>query len=137
MWVVRDEDTVIYLFGTFHLLDGKTDWFNDEVRQAFDSSQELVFEINMPKNQGEIKYLYARRSARAGRTPIADSERSVKQIPVFSFETSERRLQQLASRYDHDVDTCPRLAQPEHLANQTFGAVSFDGSADLATCRNA
>jgi uncharacterized protein YbaP (TraB family) len=54
MWVVRDEDTVIYLFGTFHLLDGKTDWFNDEVRQAFDSSQELVFEINMPKNQGEI-----------------------------------------------------------------------------------
>ena len=54
MWVVRDEDTIIYLFGTFHLLDGKSDWFNDEVRQAFDSSQELVFEINMPKNQGEI-----------------------------------------------------------------------------------
>ena len=54
MWVVRDEDTIIYLFGTFHLLDGKTDWFNDEVRQAFDSSQELVFEINMPKNPEEM-----------------------------------------------------------------------------------
>lgn len=47
MWVVRDEDTAIYLFGTFHLLDGKADWFNDEVRQAFDQSQELVTEINM------------------------------------------------------------------------------------------
>lgn len=47
MWVVRDEDTTIYLFGTFHLLDGRTDWFNDEVRQAFDRSQELVFEIDM------------------------------------------------------------------------------------------
>ena len=47
MWVVRDEDTTIYLFGTFHLLDGKTDWFNDEVRVAFDQSRELVFEIDM------------------------------------------------------------------------------------------
>jgi uncharacterized protein YbaP (TraB family) len=54
MWVVRDEDTTIYLFGTFHLLDGKTDWFNDEVREAFDSSQELVFEIDMPGNPQEI-----------------------------------------------------------------------------------
>jgi uncharacterized protein YbaP (TraB family) len=54
MWVVRDEDTTIYLFGTFHLLDGKTNWFNDEIRQAFDSSQELVFEIDMPTNQQEI-----------------------------------------------------------------------------------
>ncbi len=47
MWVVRDEDTTIYLFGTFHLLDGKTDWFNDEVRVAFDQAQELVTEIDM------------------------------------------------------------------------------------------
>lgn len=47
MWVVRDEDTVIYLFGTFHLLDGKADWFNDEVRIAFDEAQELVTEVDM------------------------------------------------------------------------------------------
>lgn len=54
MWVVRDEDTTVYLFGTFHLLDGKTDWFNDEVKEAFESSQELVFEINMPKSPEEM-----------------------------------------------------------------------------------
>ncbi len=47
MWVVRDEDTTIYLFGTFHLLDGKADWFNDEIRVAFDQAQELVTEIDM------------------------------------------------------------------------------------------
>ena len=35
MWVVKDKDTTIYLFGTFHALDGKRDWFNDEVKQAF------------------------------------------------------------------------------------------------------
>lgn len=50
MWVVRDEDTTIYLFGTFHLLDGKTAWLNDEVRQAFDQSQELVFEVDLPSD---------------------------------------------------------------------------------------
>ena len=55
MWVVRDEDTTIYLFGTFHLLDGKTDWLNDEVRQAFDQSQELVFEIDMPKDPAKMQ----------------------------------------------------------------------------------
>jgi uncharacterized protein YbaP (TraB family) len=54
MWVVKDEDTTIYLFGTFHLLDGKTDWFNDEVKQAFDQAQELVFEIDMPKDMSKM-----------------------------------------------------------------------------------
>ena len=41
LWVVRDADTTIYLFGTFHLLDGRP-WFNDEVKTAFDASSELV-----------------------------------------------------------------------------------------------
>ena len=27
MWVLSDADTTIYLFGTFHALDGATDWF--------------------------------------------------------------------------------------------------------------
>jgi uncharacterized protein len=52
MWVVRDEDTTIYLFGTFHLLDGRP-WFNDEVRTAFDASNELVVEVLLPESPGE------------------------------------------------------------------------------------
>ena len=50
MWVVGDKDTTIYLFGTFHALDGKRDWFNDEVRAAFDASQDVVLEIITPEN---------------------------------------------------------------------------------------
>jgi uncharacterized protein YbaP (TraB family) len=50
MWVVRDADTTVYLFGTFHLMDGKADWFNEEVREAFDKSQELVVEIELPED---------------------------------------------------------------------------------------
>jgi len=49
IWVVNDADTVIYLFGTFHALDGKSAWFNDEVKTAFAASDELVLETVVPK----------------------------------------------------------------------------------------
>ena len=45
MWVVKDKDTTIYLFGTFHVGDGKVDWFNDEVKTAFDKSSEVYLEL--------------------------------------------------------------------------------------------
>jgi uncharacterized protein YbaP (TraB family) len=48
IWVVNDADTVIYLFGTFHALDGKAAWFNDEVKTAFAASDELVLETIVP-----------------------------------------------------------------------------------------
>ena len=54
MWVVKDADTTIYLFGTVHALDGKSDWFNDEVKTAFDSSSELVMEIITPEDPAAV-----------------------------------------------------------------------------------
>jgi uncharacterized protein YbaP (TraB family) len=54
IWVVNDADTVIYLFGTFHALDGKTDWFNDEVRTAFAASDELVLETVVPGGAQDV-----------------------------------------------------------------------------------
>jgi uncharacterized protein YbaP (TraB family) len=48
IWVVNDQDTVIYVFGTFHALDGKTAWFNDEIHTAFAASDELVLETVIP-----------------------------------------------------------------------------------------
>lgn len=53
LWVVRDADTTIYLFGTFHMLDGRP-WFNDEIRTAFDASQELVLEAIQPTDPAAI-----------------------------------------------------------------------------------
>ena len=55
MWKVADEDTTIYLFGTFHALDGKSDWFNDEVKTAFDKSDELVIEAILPEDPGALQ----------------------------------------------------------------------------------
>ena len=45
LWVVKDEDTTIYLFGTVHVLRPGLSWFDDRIRQAFDESDELVTEI--------------------------------------------------------------------------------------------
>src|SRR6476646_4319731 len=50
MFMVRDADTTIYLFGTFHALDGKSDWFSSGVKSAFDQSGELVLETLVPEN---------------------------------------------------------------------------------------
>lgn len=54
LWVVRDADTTIYLFGTIHLLDSRT-WFNDEVRTAFDASRELVLEARLPDDPASLQ----------------------------------------------------------------------------------
>jgi len=54
MWVVEDEDTTIYLFGTFHVGDGKVEWFNDEVKTAFDKSREVVLELVPPADPKTI-----------------------------------------------------------------------------------
>jgi uncharacterized protein YbaP (TraB family) len=49
IFVVRDADTTVYLFGTFHALDSKTEWFNDQVKDAFEQSGELVLETLLPE----------------------------------------------------------------------------------------
>jgi len=59
LWVVRDADTTVYLFGTFHLLDGRP-WFNDEIRTAFDSSDELVTEAVLPEDPAALQPLILR-----------------------------------------------------------------------------
>lgn len=45
LWVVKDDDTTIYLFGTVHLLKPGLSWFDEAVRKAFDASDELVTEL--------------------------------------------------------------------------------------------
>jgi hypothetical protein len=49
LWMVQDADTTIYLFGTFHALDGTTNWFKDDVKTAFDRSNELILETLVPE----------------------------------------------------------------------------------------
>jgi uncharacterized protein YbaP (TraB family) len=49
LWVVNDNDTVIYLFGTFHALDGRSNWFQQAVKTAFSASDQLMLETLVPE----------------------------------------------------------------------------------------
>jgi uncharacterized protein YbaP (TraB family) len=55
MFVVRDADTTIYIFGTFHALDGHSDWLTHQVKSAFESSNELVLETVIPEGPIRIR----------------------------------------------------------------------------------
>ena len=76
MWMVKDKDTTIYLFGTFHALDGKTDWFNDEVRMAFDASQDVVLEIITPDDPAQMLPLLKKFAFTAPNSPTLTSKLS-------------------------------------------------------------
>jgi uncharacterized protein YbaP (TraB family) len=45
IWALSDDDTTIYLFGSVHMMKPGVRWFDDEVKAAFDRSDELVLEI--------------------------------------------------------------------------------------------
>ena len=46
LWMVKDSDTTIYLFGTIHALRPGMPWFGGQVAQAFAESATLVTEIS-------------------------------------------------------------------------------------------
>lgn len=71
LWVLSDADTTIYLFGTFHALDDRTDWFARNVRAAFNSSDELVLETLVPNDPIELFASLSRHSLAAPMVPGA------------------------------------------------------------------
>ncbi|URD61953.1 TraB/GumN family protein [Sphingomonas sp. KRR8] len=69
LWVVGDDDTIIYLFGTFHALDDRIPWFDHAVRAAFEGSDELVLETLVPDSPEAFRAALAR--YRPSATPAA------------------------------------------------------------------
>lgn len=55
IFMVRDADTTVYIFGTFHALDGRSKWFKGPVKQAFESSGELVLETVIPQGPVNVR----------------------------------------------------------------------------------
>jgi uncharacterized protein YbaP (TraB family) len=54
LWVIRDADSTIYLFGTVHLLRPGAAWGSDKVDAAFDAASEVWFEIADPDDQAAL-----------------------------------------------------------------------------------
>jgi uncharacterized protein len=54
LWVVKDDDTTVYLFGTVHVLKPGLGWFDEAVKDAFDKSDQLMLEIVLPEDQSQM-----------------------------------------------------------------------------------
>jgi uncharacterized protein YbaP (TraB family) len=58
LWMVKDADTTIYLFGTVHALPKDVDWYNGPIKDALASSDTIVTEIKMaPEMAAEMQQL--------------------------------------------------------------------------------
>jgi uncharacterized protein len=58
LWVVKDKDTTVYLFGTVHILKPNLGWFDEAIKTAFDASDTLVLELVQPPAD-KIQALFA------------------------------------------------------------------------------
>ena len=76
LWVLRDADSTIYLFGTVHLMRPGVEWMTPTVTEAFDGSDELWLEIENPADQ-------------AGAAPLIMQLGVSPQTPLSSLLTAE------------------------------------------------
>ncbi len=54
IWVVRDANSTLYLFGTVHVLKPETPWGTAKIDAAYAASDDVVFEISNPDDQATI-----------------------------------------------------------------------------------
>lgn len=54
LWVVKDADSTLYLFGSVHVLRPETVWASPRVDAAFDSAETVWFEISNPDDQAAL-----------------------------------------------------------------------------------
>lgn len=70
LWVVKDADTTIYLFGTVHVLKPGLSWFDEAVKAAFDKSDALVLEMVMP-DPAAMQAMVMQKGMDASGTPLS------------------------------------------------------------------
>ena len=54
LWVIKDADSTLYLFGSVHVLRPTTGWASPRVEAAFDSASDIWFEISNPDDQAAV-----------------------------------------------------------------------------------
>ncbi len=54
LWMIRDADSTLYLFGSVHVLRPSVGWASARVTSAFDSADQIWFEISNPDDQAAI-----------------------------------------------------------------------------------
>ena len=73
IWVAKDFDSTLYLFGTVHLLPDDLPWQREDMRQAFDEAGTIFFEVDTgPKGQVDATVLTTRLGLRNDGIRLSD-----------------------------------------------------------------
>jgi uncharacterized protein len=128
LWVVNDDDTVIYLFGTFHALDAESVWFTHAVRTAFFASEKLVLETLVPRPLGTARPFPARAIPPGAIGFASPAIPGIDHSPSFKASTKQAmdagRSRGLSADYGADAvlrDTADMYGKPV-TALETFQA---------------
>lgn len=116
LWVVRDADTTIYLFGTVHALRPGLGWFDEGVKAAFDKSDSLELEVVLPP-QAEMEALV--REMGANTTRLSD------QLPPEAAARLHDALTRMGQSPDALDGSEPWLAAIQ-LENMPVHATGYD-----------
>jgi len=120
LWEIRDADTTIYLFGTFHTLDQRTVWFGDKVRAAFDESGELVLETVVPDDRAKVQA-----AAQTEVTEVsADGSRRIKPF-MAQTQTAISQGRTLGLSVDNGADAVLRRVA-ENVGKPVAGLEGFE-----------
>ena len=57
LWVIKDKDSTIYLFGTIHVLKPTTQWRSPKINKAFTDADDVVTEIVEPDDKAATQAL--------------------------------------------------------------------------------
>ncbi|MDC7682810.1 TraB/GumN family protein [Asticcacaulis sp. BYS171W] len=95
MWVLKDEDSTIYLFGSIHALMTGTKWADTRLFQAFDTADEVYFEV---KDLDGFSDGFRRRLMSSGGNILTGLD-----------ETEVRQLQAFARAHEVTTDDLSRL----------------------------
>lgn len=57
LWVIKDKDSTIYLFGTVHVLRPETQWRTARIAKAFEAADDVVMEIEQPEKPADTQAL--------------------------------------------------------------------------------
>lgn len=85
LWVVKDDDTAIYLFGTVHILKPGLGWFDEAVKESFDKSDRLVLEMVEPA-PADAQALFGKlaidTSGKTLRSKMTDADRAIYEAAI-------------------------------------------------------
>jgi uncharacterized protein YbaP (TraB family) len=57
LWVIKDRDSTIYLFGTVHVLRPDTQWRSPKLAKAFQAADDVLMEIEQPEDAASVQAL--------------------------------------------------------------------------------